>query len=492
MSSLVDTHTDTYMFGQRLRHFRKAAGHTLAELGEQVGRPAPYLSQLENGHTEPKLSVIGELAAALGCTTADLLDPSAPSRRAELEVTILRAQQDPQYAALGLPHLKPSAKLPDDALEHLVALYEIFAGERGGQRQRQSDEAARANVDLRAEMRTRNNYFEHIEAVAADAISAVNYPGSGPLLERNMIDLVAHFGFRLERAQDLPHTARSVTDKRDRVIYIPPRNDLDTRSARSVLLQTLGHFALDHEDTDDVAAYLRQRVESNYFAAAVLAPEAPSVEFLRAAQREHDISIEDLKEAFYISYEMAAHRFSNLATKHLGLKMHFIRSDEQGVVWKAYENDDVPIPHGADGSIERQQLCRHWGTRMAFESADAFSLHYQFTDTADGEFWCVTYVEAGRTPNHAVTVGCRARDAKWFRGGDTDLRGASGCPDPTCCKEPSSAQRRRWEGAVWPSGRDRSHVMVGMAATPRPFSRFPGVDLVEVYDFLDGHRRGQN
>ena len=491
MSSVIDGATDTYMFGQRLRHFRRAAGLTLADLGEQVGRPAPYLSQLENGHTEPKLTMIGELAAVLDCTTADLLDPTAPSRRAELEVGILRAQEDPAYAALGLPHLKPSAKLPDEALEHLVALYEIFTGERGGQRQRESDQASRANAELRAEMRQLNNYFEHVETVAADALAAVGYPGSGPLLERNMMDLVDHFGFRLERAQDLPQTARSVTDKRDRVIYIPPRNDLDTRSARSVLLQTLGHFALDHEDSDDVAAYLRQRVESNYFAAAVLAPETAAVDFLRTAQREHDISIEDLKEAFYISYEMAAHRFSNLATKHLGLKVHFIRSDEEGVVWKAYENDGVPIPRGADGSIERQQLCRHWGTRMAFESDDAFSLHYQYTETADGEFWCVTYVEAGRTPLHAVTVGCRARDAKWFRGGDTNLRSVSGCPDPTCCREPSSMQRRRWDGVVWPSARDRSHVMVGMAATPRPFSRFPGVDLVEVYDFLDEHRDGQ-
>ena len=339
-------------------------------------------------------------------------------------------------------------------------------------------------------MRERNNYFEHIEKIAAQALAAADYSGSGPLLERNMIDLVDHFGFRVDRVRDMPHTARSVTDTRDRVIYIPQRNDLDTRATRSVVLQTLGHFALDHDETDDVATYLRQRVESNYFAAAVLAPEDPAVDFLREAQREHDISIEDLKEAFYISYEMGAHRFSNLATKHLGLKVHFIRSDQTGVVSKAYENDDVPIPHGPDGSIERQRLCRQWGTRMAFESDDAFALHYQFTDTADGEFWCVTYVEAGRSPMHAVTVGCRARDAKWFRGGDTRIHTESRCPDPSCCREPSARQRRRWEGAVWPSARDRSHVMVSMAAAPRPFSRFPGVDLVEVYDFLDEHRDG--
>ena len=92
------------------------------------------------------------------------------------------------------------------------------------------------------------------------------------------------------------------------------------RQARSVVLQTLGHFALDHSDTRDFGDYLRQRIESNYFAAAVLAPEGPAVEFLREADAAEDISVEDLKEVFYISYEMATHRFTNLATQHLEIR----------------------------------------------------------------------------------------------------------------------------------------------------------------------------
>ena len=72
---------------------------------------------------------------------------------------------------------------------------------------------------------------------------------------------------------------RSITDMRDRIIFIPDRGGLKVRQARSVVLQTLGHFALDHSDTRDFGDYLRQRIESNYFAAAVLAPEGPAVEF---------------------------------------------------------------------------------------------------------------------------------------------------------------------------------------------------------------------
>ena len=43
------------------------------------------------------------------------------------------------------------------------------------------------------------------------------------------------------------------------------------RSTRSVLAQTLGRFALGHGDPVDFEGYVRQRVEANYFAGALLA-----------------------------------------------------------------------------------------------------------------------------------------------------------------------------------------------------------------------------
>src|SRR5438874_12827135 len=122
----------------------------------------------------------------------------------------------------------------------------------------------------------------------------------------------------------------AVTDLMNRRIYVHQRNALPTRAARSVVLQTLGHFALGHADPADFAQLLRQRVEANYFAGAVLAPEGPAVDRLARAQREGDISVEDLKQVFYISYEMAAHRLTNLATHHLRIPRHFLRADDEG------------------------------------------------------------------------------------------------------------------------------------------------------------------
>ena len=355
---------DLLILGSRIRHARRGRGLTLSDVSRAVGRPAPYLSQLENGKVEPKLSLLGDLAEALGTTTADLLEPEAPDRRSDMEIRVARAQEDPRYQALGLPYLKPSAKIGNEVLEHVVALWQEVsqrsepADPDGTGRRRFTDDARAANTALRAEMRTRDNYFPEIEAVAQKALSVAGYLGTGPISERVLTEIAASQGFTIERVRSMPRTARSITDTRDRIIFIPDQGGLRIRQARSVVLQTVGHFALEHSDTRDFGDYVRQRVESNYFAGAVLAPEGPAVEFLREARDQEDISVEDLKEVFYISYEMAAHRFTNLATRHLGIPCHFLRTDSEGVIDKAYENDGIEFPSATDGGLEGGNGCR--------------------------------------------------------------------------------------------------------------------------------------
>ncbi len=488
------TTPDPLVFGQRLRHHRRHRRLTLEQLGASVGRPSSYLSQLENGHREPRLSTINELAAALGVAASDLLDPSPPNRRAELEVTLAHMQQDHRYQDLRLPHLRPSARLDDATLEHLVALFDrvrTLSVRAPAPARSPSEPGARAaNAAMRDEMRARDNYFEAIETVASIALETVGYRGPGTVSERNLSDVAAHFGFAISRVQDLPSSARSVSDVRNRVIYVPQRNNATNRTARSVIAQTLGHFALGHHDPENFEEYVRQRVEANYFSGALLAPEQAVVAVLGAARERRDISVEDLSEVFYISYEMAAHRLTNLITRHFEIPVHFQRSDSEGVLWKAYENDGVPLPADDDGTIEGQRLCRWWSARQAFQSEDSYDLHYQYTETPGGTYWCVTHLEVDRERGDAVTVGTTADQARWFRGSDTGRRGRSSCPDPACCREPSPEAIDRWAGEAWVSARDRSHFVSGLPTDTVAFSAFPGVALNDVYDFLDRHQPG--
>lgn len=472
---------DPLIFGQRLRHVRRARGLTLTELGQRVGKKAPYLSKLENGHTEPNLSLLGALADALDTSVADLLSPSAPTRRAQLEIDLERVQDEPLYRSLGLARLKSSAGMSDDVIEHVLRLFTELK-RRAQIRARTPEEARQGNAELRTFMRARGNYFGDIEALARQALSDAGHAGRGPLTWRAVDDLAAHFGFSIEAVADLPPSTRSLTDLRNRRIYVPQRDEFGTLTTRSVVFQTLGHFVLTHSDPKDFGEFLRQRVEANYFAGAMLVPEDAAVPLLRQAKHDRDLCVEDLAEAFNVSYEMAAHRFTNLATRHLEIATHFVRSDGDGIIWKAYENDDVPFPSDPDGAIEGQRLCRRWGTRRVFTSPQQFATHYQYTDTPAGTFWCGTYLEAGREPRHAVTVGARFSDSLYFRGRATANHVESQCPEGACCRTPPPDMAARWDTYAWPSPRPHSHVLAAL-----PTGTFPGVDVTEAYEFLDAH-----
>jgi predicted transcriptional regulator/transcriptional regulator with XRE-family HTH domain len=469
---------DPLVFGKRLRHYRRLRGLTLQHLGDRVGKQASFLSMLEGGKREPRPGLVEQLAQALDVRVADLLRADPPDRRSRLEVALERAQEEPLYERLHLPPLKMSTAIPDAALEHLLGLYSELK-RACAPATPTVQEARRASVALREELRRRDNYLGEIEQAAGEALRSVGYPGSGAVAQRMLTDLATHFGFAIQQVRDVPASARAIADLRDRVIYIRQRDVLRTREARSVILQTLGHFALAHPDPEDYTTYLRQRTEANYFAGAVLVPEAAALTLLEQAEVDNDISAEDIKEVFYVSYEMAAHRFCNLATHGLDLRVHFVRSDAQGTIWKAYENDGVPFPSGPDGAIEGERLCREWGTRQVFHSEDVFAVHYQYTETPNGEYWCATHVEADRQPYHAITIGCQADDAHQFRGGDTERRSVSRCPDGPCCRRPDRHVAARWDGWAWAAPTIHSHAIAAVA------SGIPGVDTAEVYEFLE-------
>jgi predicted transcriptional regulator/transcriptional regulator with XRE-family HTH domain len=472
---------DLVLFGQRLKHVRRGRGLTLTELGERVGRAPSVLSLIENGRREPKLSLIEALATALGVPVDELMRHEPPSRRAQLEIALDEAQRDPIYARLGLPYLRPGPRVPSEVLEHVLALFDELRKQQV-KPTATPEEARIANTDLRQMMRNRDNYFADIERAAAQALAPVSYSG-GALSQGLLLSVVSHHGFAVRYVQDLPRSARSVTDLRNRRIYLR-QESLGMHTPRAVLLQTLGHFVLGHSTPADFADFLRQRVEANYFAAAVLVPEEAAVAFLRQAKDNKNLSVEDLRDVFSVSYEMAAHRFTNLATHHLDLPCHFVKNDAGGTIYKAYENDGVVFPADSTGAIEGQRMCRMWSGRQIFSAADQFNPYYQYSDTPSGTYYCLASVDPGSERGFAITLGVKFDDARWFRGRDTTKRTRSTCPDPSCCLRPPARLAARWDGMAWPSARAHSHILSAL-----PFGSFPGVDEADIYTFLERHEQ---
>jgi predicted transcriptional regulator/transcriptional regulator with XRE-family HTH domain len=481
---LVETSgLDLATFGQRLRHARRARGLTLKELGDRVDRTPSVLSLIENGRREPRLSLVEQLAAALSVPVSELLKKQPPNRRAQLEIALEQAQRDPSYAALGLPALRVGARVPTDVLEHLVAL----AAELRAQRSKPTatpEEARAANAALRTSMRERDNYFSSIESAACDALGPAGASGysGGALSQGMLLSVVSRHGFTVRFVPDLPRSVRSLTDLRSNRIYVK-QEPVGGHSPRAVILQALGHFLLGHDTPRDFADFLRQRVEANYFAAATLIPESAAVEFLRSAMNRRDLAVEDLVDVFSVSYEMAAHRVTNLITHHLGVPCHFVKNDASGIIYKAYQNDGVVFPADVTGAIEGQRMCRKWSGRQVFSAPDRFSPHYQYSDTPSGTYFCVAQVDPRADDRgFAITLGVPFEHSRWFRGRESTIRTQSQCPDGECCQRAPLALTERWEGRAWPSARAHSHILSAL-----PAGSFPGVDAVDIYEFLDRH-----
>lgn len=472
---------DPLILGRRLRHHRKARSLTLDQLGEKVGKPAPYLSLLENGKKEPRINLLLELASALDVELSDLLDATPPNRRDALEIALLRSQETALFESLDLPTVKPTARLDTETLTHLVGLHEALR-ERSGLDTAGSDEVRQANAKVAAYLTESDGYLANVEAAAREALTASGYTGEGPFTSRNLIDLTSHAGFEIHPIEDMPSFARSVIDLENHRMYIAQRNELRTRQARKAVLQTVAGFLLDHELEPDLDTFLMQRMETAYLASAVLAPEDWVVARIAAAKGNHDIDVEDVKEFFYISYEMAAWRTANLLTRHFGIRSHMLVSDEMGSVVKGYANDGAPVARDIHGGMETQRLCRRWGARITFDSSDRFDTHHQFTDTPKGTYFCTTHVEAGREPLHAITLGVPFADARWFRGRETPNREASTCPDPACCREAPSQLTERWGDKVVVSARSQSRILGLMAPDP-----YPTLDIPEILAMVDTH-----
>ena len=168
---------------------------------------------------------------------------------------------------------------------------------------------------------------------------------------------------------------------------------------------------------------------------------------------------------FSVSYEMAAHRFTNLATHHLDLTCHFVKNDESGIIYKAYENDGLVLPADSTGAIEGQRMCRKWSGRQVFGSADRYSPYYQYSDTPAGTFWCMAHVDPGAERGSAITLGTGLRELALVpRPGHHQ---ADGVTLPGRGLLPAAAGR-----AGHPLGRDGLAVGAGPLAHPvRPADR---------------------
>ncbi|PCN46451.1 XRE family transcriptional regulator [Curtobacterium sp. 'Ferrero'] len=468
------------VLGARIRHHRTRAGLTLTALAATLDTAASTLSLIENGRRPVRAAELPALAGALGVDVLDLLRPEAPDARSALELELHRLQAGPQYATLGVPPVRVSRSLPQDALQALVRTLQEL-DRRARESSATPEEARRANTELRLRMRARDNALPEIDALAEESVAGVGHE-VGALTHREVARMAERLGFSLLYVDDLPHSTRSITDLENGRIYLPPASIPGGHGLRSMALQAMAHRLLGHRPPATYAEFLEQRLEINYFAAACLMPRRQAVAFLTEAKAGRDLAVEDFRDAFGVTHESAAMRMTNLLTEHLGIRVHFLRVGEDGAIARAYENDGLPLPTDVTGAVEGQVVCRRWVARRTGDGSARPVEAHQYTDTTAGTYWSSTQTGSGADGDFSITFGVRFDDAKWFRGRETTRRQVSTCPDESCCRRPPAPLAARWAEGAWPSARMHTRVLAAL-----PSGRFPGVDDTEVFAFLERH-----
>ena len=471
--------SDAFTVGRRLHALRKQRRLTLAQVAAAVGVAPSQLSLIENGKREARFATVQALSKHYGVRLDDVLT-GPTGRRTQLEIELERAMRSPLAASRGIPPIRVGPRTPTDVLESMVALYRELH-RLSEEHIATPEEARRANTLLRRRMRAGDNYYGALEKRAADLLRAIGHE-EGPLTTSEVGALTRHLGFSIRHVDDLPHSTRSVIDLQHRRIYLTRQPSSIGHDPRSVLLQALGHHVLGHTPPGDYAEFLSQRVETNYLAGAIALPEGEVVAALRKSKASHDVSVEAIRDQFVVSWETAAHRLTNLLTRHLDIPVHFAKVHETGTVYKAYENDGLVFPMDPTGAIEGQPVCRNWASRQVFERGTEDEPFRQYTDTPEGTYWDTVRVERTSGGPYSLSLGTDYVHAKWFRGRDTRVRTRSTCPDEACCRRPPSELLAKWGGHVWPSARARTHMMAAL-----PPGAFPGVDETEVYSFLEAH-----
>jgi predicted transcriptional regulator/DNA-binding XRE family transcriptional regulator len=475
--STLEEQFDPLIVGRKIRELRTKQGMNLEVLARAIERAPSQVSAIENGKRTPPILQLQKIANALGVTLNQLLTADKLSERSANELEIERAQRSGLYASLGLPDAYIGKTVSNNILDIILGLQREV--ERLHlQRAATPEEARRANLELRKEMRKINNYFPALEEEARNLLAKIDHT-AGPLSERLTAELANNLGFTLHYTQELPASTRVITDEKNGRIYLPMRRE--GRDARTILLQALAGHVLKHSSPIDYGDYLSQRVLTNYLAGALLMPESIAVDFLQSAKTKRELSVEDLRDHFGVSYETAAHRFTNLATVHLELPVHFLKVHESGAISKAYENDNVTFPSDVFGSVEGQIVCRNWSARKVFTVEDRFTPYYQYTDKPAGTYWCTSRIENSDQGQFSISVGTKFETVKYFRGRASTTRYKSNCPEPTCCRHAPAELEDKWGGMIRPTPRLNSSLLAAM-----PQNGFLGIEHREVLEFLEG------
>ncbi len=482
MRQLVDRSSISSTFGQRLRHLRRARGLTLSDLGERVGQaPSPALAAGERQARAEAVAARRRSPPRCRCRSRNCSLPSAQPAG---------AAGDRAGGGAARPALPRSAFRPEGRQA---------GAERGA---RAHPGAVRASCKRRARSpprRPRRRGWPTRSCDAACASRATTSPrsnaspprpGLGRLPRRRAVAGASSIALVSPTSASPCGTSRTCRGRSARSPTCATGGSTSsasssacTRRGRSCCRRS-GTSPLGHAQPRDFADFLRQRVEANYFAAAVLVPgTVGGVPYLQEAKAGPGAGgggpagrLRGVVRDGRAPLHQPGHALPRPAA---ATSSGTTRAESSTRRTRTTGWSSPPTSRGrsrgsgcaASGRGGRSSL-RRTGSRLlpVHGHADRHATGASRTSTraASGDF----AITLGRAVQ-GVTLVPRPRDHEPCE---------VALPDRHCCRarRPSSAGA----GRATPGRRPAAHSHVLAALPP---GSFPGVDEADVYTFLDRH-----
>lgn len=337
--------------GPKLRRLRREKNATQAEIAKSLGISTSYVNLLENNERSISAAVLLRLLETYGVDWRDIADEKNTTVVADLRAAL----QDPLFEQTrpDIGQLRAAiTHCPDfaDSFLRLHSAHQSLADHLlsvTGEQLPSKVTSASPEASVHAFFRSRNNYFEVLEA-QTDKYFGDEEPPADEMYSWVKKRLQTKLGLHISLAPvaELQHSMRLYDAKNKRII-LSEALDYPNRIFQLLHVGCLIEQKdvlddlVDQSDIVDERGRARCRVElANYYAASIIMPYERFLD--EAVSSKYDF--DHLATRFGVSFEQACHRAATLQRPgRTGVPLFFFRIDRAGNVSKRLNATDFQL-----------------------------------------------------------------------------------------------------------------------------------------------------
>lgn len=420
------------IFGMKLKKFREAQGMSLTDFASRCELSPSYVTEIERGKKYPKTEKIVRMSDVLGRNYDDLVSLKLTGELAPLE-TFLSSPilKDFPFHFFGIALtdlVELMTRSPSEAAALVEAMVDIANLYQVG-----VEHLFRAA--LRAYQERKENYFEEIEEAVEEFDSNYGSPDA-PGYSYEQIDHIIKEFYRYEIAElsltEQPKLAgyRSILIPREEPkLLINPRLTMTQRKfilAREIGYQFLGlkvrALTSAPERVDSFEQVLND-FKASYFAGALL---------IKSKAIRYDLArifvmpewqpkvLFSLLEKYDVTPEILFYRISEIVPRFFGLKLHFLRYNEDHGQIRLVKQFNMSRLFVSGGLGLTEHHCRRWlATRLLRQLRSARKVSHQplvgvqiskTNDETQSRFFSIAFARHMALNSHintSVTIGLK-------------------------------------------------------------------------------------